>query len=340
MPRVNANQREEEERKGFPSDPTSIDEIGGEALMRYLDILESGMNMPAYEVPERDIMQEGLDTLAAQQAVAPGQYELTREYLPKYAMLNLGISAATQPGYDMMQAGSNRRMRSADLRDLQRLGPDMVAAIREANPAVAELLDTMNAQASADLQRGGELSADQKRQVTQDTRAAYADRGMAMGNPAITDEVTQNFKTRLMMEDRARNYAGAVLGYEKSFVDPMMALTGRPSSGLAFSSQAPSGAAGSAGFADPYANSYASNAYAQNSANAQSRYGTDVNAALGQYGVQAQGMGNIYGSQYDLWNTQYNAQAAQSISAANNRAALQSAGISAAGDIIGSLLPF
>lgn len=179
--------------EGGGEDYLGVSDIGGDVLDRYLDILEGGFSTPSAPgmfppPPERDIGQEYREIIDAQIDVAPDVWALEREYRPKYAALDLGIMAMSQPVLNRLTAMS----RTQDVRDLERLGPRAVEAARSANPNVALLLDELSGQAQAELERGGELSPDHARAVEQATRAGYADRGLVHSNPAITEEVKQN----------------------------------------------------------------------------------------------------------------------------------------------------
>jgi len=316
-------------KTGGGGPPPEDSDLQDEFLDRYLEILEGGLEPPP-PPPERDLGEETREILQTQIDLAPDIFASEAQYRPKYAALDLGILGFSQPVLDRIQTRSNAVRREANIEDIERLGPRAVDAARSANPNVSRLLDEMSDTAYSDLQRAGELSPDQVREVEQASRAAYNDRGLVRSNPAILDEVTQNFKTRLAMEDRARSYAGDVLGYEKSFVDPALVVTGTPSSSLGFArNTANAGAAGATQF-DPY-NAYGGNLFSQNAANAQNIYGVNANLASTQFGTRAAGYG-------DLYNTLYNAEEAYRLAELNNKAALQGAGIDAAGDIIGSVI--
>jgi len=299
-------------------------------LDRYLGILEQGIQPPP-PPPERDLGEEAREIMQVQLDMAPDIFASELEYRPKYAALDLGILGFSQPVIDSIQSRSNTMMRGADIRDIEQLGPRAVDAVRASNPNVKRLLDEMSDSAYDDLLRAGELSPDQIRHVEQASRAAYNDRGLERSNSAILDEVTNNFKTRLAMEDRARSYAGDVLGYEKSFVDPALMVTGKPSSSLGFArSTANAGAQGPTMF-DPFGNAYAGNLYGQNASNANSMYNTNAGLLSNQYLAQTGGYG-------DIWNTAYNAQAAADIAEINRRAAVQGATIGAVGSILGGII--
>lgn len=273
------------------------------------------VNAPA----PRDYGQETRDTLQAQVDLAPDRYAAEREYAPLYADLSaqnvrrllLGngqepglldtweqIAPRTQALTDQTQAAQ----RNADVEALRTLAPQAVQALRDADPQQRALMDALNKAALDDLQAGYGLDPALRDQVTQDVRAAQASRGMGFGNADATAEAfalgDRGLALRTQRQLTAQNQARLNAATGS---DPALVVLGRPSQG-AGQSQALLG--------------------------------------QGQQGAQAAGPSlfnpeSAYAS--DVYNTNFNSQAAANIASANNKTALIGAGISAAGSAASSM---
>jgi hypothetical protein len=78
------------------------------------------------------------------------------------------------------------------------------------------LAQAMNTQAIEGINAGGALTPDAMRQVQQASRAGFAARGMAMGNPAILDEVANADRFRQQRLAAAQAFAGQVEGQNQN----------------------------------------------------------------------------------------------------------------------------
>lgn len=203
---------------------------------------------PTVQAPEaRDLAKETKANLQAQIDLAPAVYSSEATYRPKYANLENRLlqesllGNADQRGLlDLYQndinpfvrqqqtedaALSNQllsRQRSQDIADVELYGQRASDAFRKANP----LIDELTKQAQADLTLRGALSPEEQRQVDQQTRMAYADRGMIRNNRAIGDELLNRdtYKRQKMFQDR--DFA---LKIAQQQTDPFMAILGRGS---------------------------------------------------------------------------------------------------------------
>lgn len=259
--------------------------------------------------PPRDIGEETRDTLQAQIDLAPDIFEARAndEYGdPALARLELGILQELAPGYlelfegDLapgmrrIQAANDAAQRESDVSALELYGGRVSEALRRANPNQAALLDELNSQALSDLRLGSSLSGEDAREATQAARAAYASRGRLSGNAAVSAEVLNRYGLGRQREAERRNFASGVVGMNATtMTDPAMAILGRPSM--------------SAGAAGPMAGA--------------------LGGMTRQSATQFDPF-NAYAS--DLYNTNYNAANARSISGANNAAGIVGGALSAA----------
>lgn len=192
--------------------------------------------------------------------------------------------------------------RGADIADVARLGPEARAAIRASNPDVARIMDMMSSQATDELGMGAALDPSMMRNVSQAIRGRQAGSLMSNGNAGAYNEALGLSQFGQQLRDSRRGFAGNVVGLNQSvYGDPFQAILNRSSGG---------------------------------------------GAAMGAAG-QAAGIGGMSGprlfnpeSPYaqDIHNTNFNAQAARNIAAANNTAGLIGAGISAVGNLAGGAM--
>lgn len=298
--------------------------------------LNNILAQPAFNAfPEpRSYAEEYRDTLQTQLQFAPQIFASEQQFRPQYAQLDYDIYSAMLPQYLQtqlqvapLQADIASTLRTAertsDVADVLQLGPAALEAIRLANPEAASLLDEMTRQANDEVRMGMRLSPSEERQVVQNTRAGYADRGLAMSNPAIFSEVMNLDAYGRARQNERRGFAGDVLGYHKSWYgDPWMQILGRGSSNLGFAqggTQLPSAAQVGPQLFNPES-SYAQALNAQNYSGALTQ-GTTL-AGIGQ----------------DYWNTIFNANMAREIALINQQTALAGGQMALDGQIAGGLL--
>lgn len=269
--------------------------------------------------PPRDYGQETRDTLQAQVDLAPDRYAAEARFSPLYADLSADNVRRTLLGEDgkggllstfediaprtqALQDQSQQAQRASDLRALQELGAPTVEALRNADPQQKLLMDELNRSALEDLNAGYGLDPALRSQVAQEVRAAQASRGLGFGNSdAVTEAYAigdRGLSLRTQRQLTAQNVARLNAATGS---DPALAILGRPSQGAA-----------------------------------------QGQALLGQGQQGAAGAGpSLFSpeSAYagDVYNTNYNANAAANIASANNKTALIGAGISAAGSAASSM---
>lgn len=129
-------------------------------------------------------------------------------------------------------------------------------ALGEKNSDHGGLRSTLTQQALSDLQLGGQLSDEERRQVEQDSRMAMGARGRGRDFSGVVDEVASNEAMRRQRETERRMFASQALGLadaglaqDRAFAaqrvgieqatsaDPFMAITGRASGASVASGQ-------------------------------------------------------------------------------------------------------
>jgi len=263
-----------------------------------------------YEDPgERDLEKEYLDTLKAEIELAPQRYAMESQYRPKYDQLELQsfnnalfgsggqrglLDAYTQqigPQLSALDRQASAAQREADIADVGRLGPQVRESMRALNPEATALLDSLNQQTTSDVQAGYNLPGGLRNVVNQSTRAGQAARGLGYGpSDAYAETLAQSeAANRWRGENLSRGMQMAGVNAATQ-TDPYMAILGR-------SATTPGAASGLLGQGQGFG------------AQSQSVYDRfDPNNAYAQ----------------DLYNTNYNAQAASKIAQGNAQAGIYS----------------
>jgi len=274
------------------------------------------MSFWAPDVGERDLGQETRDTLQSQIDLAPERYAAEAMYGPKYDELGMkslentlmgsgggrGLldlySKEIAPRMSALERDSQAGQREADIAAVEKFGPRATAAMRAANPQNTALLDAITKQSMGDVEAGYNLPAGLQSTVNQATRSGQAARGLGFG-PADA------YSETLAQSDAANQWRGQNLDRgmrvaatnSATQTDPFLAILGRPAS-------SPGAAMG--------------------------LLGSGTNASGGAAG-RVGGMFNPmdpYAS--DLYNTNYNANAASLIGAKNALAGITGSALGAA----------
>jgi len=286
----------------------------------------------------RNLTNEMLQTISGFEQTAPRQFALNQTYEPLYTGLGLDNSRLNLYGYDdqsghhpgtlELNRTSTNYQRAGDINDVLQLGPASYAAFLQANPDLAygigqlrsrmtdtPILRALNSQAQAGLDSGGQLSPQEVRALNQQTRAGFSARGNVMGNQSLGAELLSRDAAVRQRQQQAQQLASSVQGLNQAqndFVgrgtqifgstlsDPFMAVLGRSS-----------GAAGS---------------------------GAGAGAGTTPIGANTRLFDPLNPYAEDLYNTNYNAQAAANIANSNQSSAQTNALIGAGGTLLGALL--
>lgn len=265
------------------------------------------INAPA----PRNLAQEGADSLKSQVELAPEVYASKAQYDPLYTGLQVSnvrnalLGNGTQPGlvstleevaprFQAISDATQRNQRAADVAALRDLGPEAVAAIRAADPRQEALIGRLNTAATQGLDAGAGLDPSLANTISQSVRSRAAASGFGFGLPdAVTEAFTLGERGNQLRQQR-QQFAQSVAGLNAGTgADPALAVLGRPS-------QAAAGAQGLLGMGS------------QN---------------VGAAGAPDFNPFNAYAS--DLFNTNYNGNAAAEIASGNATAGIIGAGLSA-----------
>lgn len=261
--------------------------------------------------PARDYAQETRDTLKAQVELAPERYRAEATYGPKYTdlagsnirRLLLGSDSTpgllatlreVSPSLQSLQSDSELAQRTRDISSVEALGGRAVQALRNADPQQAALLNALNQDAQSGLAAGSALTEAESGQMAQNIRASQAARGFGMGLPdSVLEAYTLGDRGRQIQNERRGFASGVARLNAATGQDPFMAVLGRPS---------------------------------QSVAQGQALLGQGQQAAAGA-GPTLFNPESAYAS--DVFNTNYNGQAAADIAQANATSSIIAGGLSA-----------
>lgn len=268
--------------------------------------------------PERNLAQEGRDSLQAQIDLAPGTYDARAKFDPLYTDLQveqinrallgngqkpglLNTIKQIQPEIQALSDASQSQQRAADIKALQDLGPAAVAALRSADPLQQELVQRLNTEATTGLDAGASLDPSLAGVVGQRLRSRSAANGFGFGLPdAVTEAFAVGERGQALRQQR-QQFALQTAGINAATgSDPALAILGRPSS------------AGSG---------------------AQSLLG----AGQANAGAKAPDFNPFNSYASDLFNTNYNGRAAANIAGTNATASIIGGGLGAAGNAVGAM---
>ena len=177
-----------------------------------------------------------------------------------------------QPQLSAIDAAGNTATRTADINDIQNLGPEVLAALRNANPQQTALRDELYRQGTEDLAAGG-VSPWEKHQLEQNIRGSQAARGFGYGvNDAAAEAYYVTAADQQRRVQNQQEAAGLISLDQSLYGDPYLQITGRTGgaspTGTAFLSQAGGQPLNDFNPFDPYGADVGTfNANAQNAAN-------------------------------------------------------------------------
>ncbi len=164
-----------------------------------------------FEAPQRNLLAEGRDAIQLMREAYPALYETQSQWNPKFAELEARTGADRSRAETAAVTASGTTIRDA-IRgaspEIAASGDALLAGIKGVGPSAIE--SELNTQALTELQKGGELSDDEIRNVTQGSRAASSARGLGMGNAAAISEVMSRASMGEARKADRRNFAAGV----------------------------------------------------------------------------------------------------------------------------------
>lgn len=260
------------------------------------DLLNQEQGMSSYEVNTLYPQME-----AQQRAATSAQRGADAADLGGAGVAMQGELGRIAPGWQKALGAVNEQIGAGN-------APDAVAT--GTNATATGLQD----EAQKELGLGGSLSPDEQRLVKQGTRAGFADRGLALSNPAMFDEALNLDRYSNARQQQRQGFAESAAGVGTNVEG--MNERGR----MDWRSFLGAGVGMNQGALAPVLGMFGN--YAANPTGAATVLGAGEGAVTPAVS---------YGS--DVFNTNYNAQAAADIAGANNKAAMWAAAINSGGEM-------
>lgn len=186
--------------------------------------------------PPRDYYKESMDTIRAQIDMAPAILDAERRLVPQWQQLQLeqmrGQANNLQTFYgEVMTPFSKLAGRYATEMGDNAMAPLGMAARKAYDASLggsAGLQDRLRESAFNDINAGRGLTAEMEKMGNQSARAAFAARGMGNSYQSVMQEVLNNYNLGTQREDRARTFAGSVLGSDMNLAGAAYSQYGAP----------------------------------------------------------------------------------------------------------------
>jgi len=228
----------------------------------------------------RNFSNEMSQILGQYGAAAGAQYQDAATYDPMYQKLALELFGQAVPSINSALNAANTGTRTASTNDLASLGPQFAQGIKGINPGQTQIYDALVKSAQSQLAAGNRLTPNQTYGATNPVRADWAARGFSSDTlPAQLDEAVSLSRTGDNVQQQREGFAAGVANMGNEMYT-RPTLASILGTGSQAGNMALGGAAGS-GSPDTF--------------------------------------GGILGYGSDLFNTNYNAEAAAKIATGNNR---------------------
>jgi len=262
--------------------------------------------------PPRDYYKESVDTIRAQVDMAPIIMDAERKIVPQMQAMQmeqmLGQSKNLLSFYgqvmDPFSKLAGQYAESMNKNAMEPLARSSRTAYEASLGGGAGIQDRLRSQAFSDLEAGFSLTPEMNTLATQMARAGATQRGMAGGNYGLASEILGGYQLGQQRQDRARTFAGAVLGSDQQLAGQAYAQYGSPMMAGIMQGFSPTGIAGNA-------------------------MGMNTNLGPSYVKPESQMAQNIYASNY-------NAELQARTATASNNAAMISGAMSGAGSALKS----
>lgn len=164
-----------------------------------------------WHAPQRNFSAEVDDALDALETSSPRLLDMSKRFDPQFAeaqAATAGARAAAEAEQVKANAPAMREALFAGSPELKLASEKMQQELNGVGPS--EIETRLQQQAMQDLELGGQLSGEEITQVTQGTRAAYADRGLGMGPGATASEIMGRVDLTNARKRERQAFAGAV----------------------------------------------------------------------------------------------------------------------------------
>ncbi len=170
---------------------------------------------------------------------------LTQQYAPQFTAASLTnlqdelTGTGGQPGYLDIYANevvpaitgaetaANTATRTANVADLTNLGPSALTAIQGANPGQTALMNSLTTTATDQLNLGTQIDPQTASQITNSVLGDFSNRGLGTSSPATLAEGLQLYAGGQNLLNQRESAAGTVANLnQQNYTDPLLAMMG------------------------------------------------------------------------------------------------------------------
>jgi len=203
--------------------------------------------------PPRDYYKEMSDSIRAQIDLAPQIMEAERRLIPQWQQMQyeqmVGQANNLKTFYRDVMGDSASLLTQYGNTFNTALAPVAAGSRTTYESSLGggqEIQNRLRSSALSDLSFGMGLTPEMERQSQQAARSAMASRGMLNTNRGVAAEVLGNYQLGLAREDRARTFAGQVLGSDVNIANNAFQQYGQPIVQSGMAALSPMGLAGMA----------------------------------------------------------------------------------------------
>lgn len=179
--------------------------------------MSCGNTLSVFQEDPQDMPGQGLArTDNYRSTTATGEYNSLIDTMLGQQNTLLDAEGRYKPQYIAQDAANTKQALGANLDLVGQYLPQIQNLRRNADPQATQLQDLVMQQAIEEMLAGGNLTPAQQRAVQQNSRAAFAARGMGGTNAALADELLAQFDLGEQVKGTRRQFAMNALGLNQN----------------------------------------------------------------------------------------------------------------------------
>ena len=179
--------------------------------------MSCGNTLSVFQEDPQDMPGQGLArTDNYRSTTAAGEYNSLIDTMLGQQNTLLDAEGRYKPQYIAQDAANTKQALGANLDLVGQYLPQIQQLRRSADPQATQLQDLVMQQAIEEMLAGGNLTPAQQRAVQQNSRAAFAARGMGGSNAALADELLAQYDLGEQAKAARRQFAMSALGLNQN----------------------------------------------------------------------------------------------------------------------------
>lgn len=179
--------------------------------------MSCGNTLSVFQEDPQDMPGQGLArTDNYRSTTATGEYNALIDTMLGQQNTLLDAEGRYKPQYIAQDAANTKQALGANLDLVGQYLPQIQQLRRNADPQATQLQDLVMQQAIEEMLAGGNLTPAQQRAVQQNSRAAFAARGMGGTNAALADELLAQYDLGEQTKAARRQFAMSALGLNQN----------------------------------------------------------------------------------------------------------------------------